>query len=368
MPLENLVVVSGSENSDFDFEEPKERDIRFYLNIWNSSKPNKPNTVAVPYRGGYRAGDGLNDVRLEGRYLFVADNEGILCYDINNLLQGYTELGGVHEVSALLCKTSKYLISGAMKWVQIRRLDKISKQLKNSDFSNGQVEMPFDELAYDSEGDTFLSMMGFGSEGQEKIILNTASDKSYLIDPESRKVEQMKVIDGLFPNTFQRRSKYHFIKNGDNSYLIFTEYSKEDQSHDIRVYSLSLATSSPSIKEIRSFENEEIISMLLPPNEEMKILWKNRMQSYLETMDPISFAEGKEKRIQQRGLKKSYHLGDRLQEVDGQLLIVRHEEDEIVDAVTEESIKFTGAVNDLAIPEISSIWENPQFLYVAKVS
>ena len=54
--------------SDFDFEEPKERDIRFYLNIWNSSKPNKPNTVAVPYRGGYRAGDGLNDVRLEGRY------------------------------------------------------------------------------------------------------------------------------------------------------------------------------------------------------------------------------------------------------------------------------------------------------------
>lgn len=64
-------------------------------------------------------------------------------------------------------------------------------------------------------------------------------------------------------------------------------------------------------------------------------------------------------------MSRNYNLGDRLQEVGGQLLIVRRLENKIVDAETEESVMLTGARNDVPIPEISSTWEVPQYLYVA---
>lgn len=47
--------------------------------------------------------------------------------------------------------------------------------------------------------------------------------------------------------------------------------------------------------------------------------------------------------------------------------MVRYLENEIVDAATEESIRLTGAENDVPIPEISSTWKVPQFLYVAQL-
>ncbi len=106
--------------------------------------------------------------------------------------------------------------------------------------------------------------------------------------------------------------------------------------------------------------DKQILSMKKTSDDYLQLLTNHGGKSLLELVNPLT-REIKES----RELKRKYDLGDRLHQVEDQLVIVRHLEDEIVDAETEDYIKLSGAENNVPIPEISSTWEYPQYLYVA---
>ena len=183
-----------------------------------------------------------------------------------------------------------------------------------------------------------------------------------MLDPNSGRIEQiMTMTPQHYPYTFQRREQYHFIPASPSKYLVFTESTSDDQNPN-RVYSLSIR-GPPTVKELEPLElrGRQILSML-PPNENLLTLLTNHDDhSYVETLDTTT-----RKIHDSRPLSRRYDLGDRLHQVGGDLLIVRHLQNEIVDAESEAYIKLTGAVNDVPIPEISSTWDVPQYFYVTR--
>lgn len=204
----------------------------------------------------------------------------------------------------------------------------------------------------------------FGQPGNEKIFANTADDKSTIIDLNSQKIDFVEDLTGsIFPETFQRRAKYHFVQKDINKYLIYTEFGREDKIPN-RVYTL-FTNPKPSIKEENPLEypNKQILSINAHSNSNLELLVNSKGKSYYEILDPI-----KRKIIDSQKLNRKYEFGDRLQRVGDQLIIIRHLEDEIIDLETEISIKLIGAENNIAIPEISSTWEYPQYLYIGLIN
>lgn len=359
--ISKLVAIGVQLHPDFEFSPSKVRATRYYLNIWDTGDPNLPTQVPVPYRGGYIGG--FNDLLTPQNYVFLADGEGILCHDLSHPSKGHVELKGVDEVSDQFCKTSKHLISGLHHVLQVRSLDDILSHLEKAQPSDKIIDVPYQELEYRSmdEGDTILSMLPFGPKYTDKIILNTADDKTFLFDPNSLEAQAVLDHTGLdFPHRFQRREKYHFIQTDLGEYLVVTE-STSDKQHPNRVYSINIR-GPPSIKELEALElhDKQILSMNRTSEYYLQLLIKYRDKTFLQLLHPFT------REIQDsRELKRKYDLGDRLHQVGDQLLIVRHLKDQIVDAESEEYIKLSGAENNVAIPEISSTWEYPQYLCVA---
>ena len=101
----------------------------------------------------------------------------------------------------------------------------------------------------------------------------------------------------------------------------------------------------------------------LSENDQLTLLANHGDMSYIEILNPFQ-----REITEARPLEQKYDLGDRLHQVENDLIIVRSLKNEIVDVATEDSIRLTGAENDIPIPEISSTWKVPQFLYVAPLS
>ena len=358
--LDNLLIVGVRVIPDAQLVGFQEGMIRYYLNIWNLHNPDQPHAIPVPYRGGYIGG--FNDLTALDRYLLVADGEGILPYDLADPSRGYSELRGVDELSCLIAKTPNYLVSCLDNLIQLRSLHDIIHSLGKSSFNNEQVDVPIRETQHQGEGDTALSMIAIPNTQHELVLLNNAVDKTYLINPVT--LETMTVqfkSKQEFPYTFQRREQYHFIPAESSKHLIFTE-STSDDKHPNRVYSFDIR-GPPTITELEPLELEgrQIISMLPSNKDFLTLLTNQHDHSYVETLDPIH-----RQILHSRPLSRQYDLGDRLHQVGGDLLIVRHLKSEIVDAESEQSITLTGAENDVPIPEISSTWEVPQYLYVTR--
>ena len=357
-PLENLIVAGISYDPETNLKQLKQDDNFYSMNIWNSAEPSKPISISIPYRGGYTGG--FNDILAHKDTLYLADGEGILCFDPKDLSKSYVELKGVNEVSDLLCKTSDYLISCLHNIIQIRSIEEISGAVQESETSSRFFDVPFKQFQYGNEGDTILSMPMFGPQGNEKVLLNNTSDESYIFDLTSNRFDPLKILTAqTFDSSFQRRHKYHFLPTDNLKYSIFTE-STNDKLVPNRVYELS-TRNSPELREVDPLvmENKKILSMLPTKENKLQFLTNYKRKSFIEMLDPYS-----REIVDSRPLSGRYELGDRLQEVGNQLLIVRHLRNEIVDAETEGSIKLEGAENNVAIPEISSSWEYPQYLYL----
>jgi len=358
-PLENLLVAGINYDQETNLKQFKQDDKFYSMNIWNSTEPSKPISISIPYRGGYSGG--FNDILAHKNTLYLADGEGILCFDSKDFSKSYVELKGVKEVSDLLCKTSDYLISCLHNIIQIRSLDKISGAVQGAEISSKFLDVPLKQFQYGDEGTTILSMPMFGPKDNEKILLNNAADESYVFDLNSNRFEPLKILtEQTFDSSFQRRHKYHFLPADDLKYSIFTE-STNDKLVPNRVYELSIRNS-PELREVDPLvlDNKKILSILPKRENKLQILANYKSESFIEMLDPYNGEI-----VNSRPLSGQYELGDRLQEVNNHLLIVRHLRNEIVDAETEGSIKLEGADNNVAIPEISSTWEIPQYMYVA---
>ena len=357
-PLENLLLAGINYDQETNLKQLKQDDNFYSMNIWNSTEPSKPISISIPYRGGYTGG--FNDLLIHKEILYVADGEGILCFDPKGLSKSYVELRGVNEVSDKLCKVSDYLISCLHNIIQIRSLEKISAAVQEAETSSKFLDVPFKHFQYGDKGDTILSMPVFGKGESEKILLNNASDESYIFDLKSFRFEPLKILtEQTFDSSFQRRHKYHFFPADNLKYLIFTE-STNNELVPNRVYNLSIRNSS-ELKEVDPLvlDNKKILSMLPTRENKLQILVNYKSNSFIEMLEPYN-----REIVDSRPLLGRYELGDRLQEVDNHLIIVRHLRNEIVDAESEDSIKFEGAENNVAIPEISSTWDVPQYLYV----
>jgi len=360
--LDNLLIIGIRDNPEIEFDETEAGMPHYYLNLWKSDRPSEPLISPVPYRGGYIGG--FNDVTAIDQYLLVADGEGILAYDLANPFKGYTEFTGVGEVSEMMCRTSNYLVSCLDNLIQILSLNDIVKALQKSCFSDQPIDIPFKEIHHSGEGDTALSMVSVENNSNEIVLLNNANDETHLIDPVKGQTHRVRFLtEQQFPYTFQRQDQYHPIKVGDKEYTIFTESTSNDM-HPNRIYSLDIR-GPPTIKELEplELENRQILSMVPTLYNQLTLLTDHNGRNYIESFEP-----NRRKILNSRPLNRRYELGDRLQQVDNDLLIVDHLKNEIVDVATEDSIHLTGAENDVPIPEISSTWEVPQYLYVTKLT
>ena len=357
--LDNLLIIGIRDNSEIDPDGAEKGMTHYYANIWSSRCPSVSTVVPVPYRGGYIGG--FNHITALDRYLIIADGEGILAYDLSDPSKGYAELTEAHEVSEHMCKTSNYLASCLDNLIHVRSLDRIIAPLKQSNFSNTQIDIPFRQIQHMDKGDTALSMIPIPNTHDELVLLNNADDRTYMINPKT--LESMAVqiqSKQQFPHTFQRREQYHFLRTDESQHLIFTE-STSDDKHPNRVYSFDIR-GPPTITELEPLElpGRQILSMLPSKKDRLTLLINYSDHSHLETLDPSN-----RRILNSKPLSRRYDLGDRLQQVGDDLLIVRHLENKIVDAKSEQSITLTGAENDVPIPEISSTWSVPQYLFVA---
>ena len=248
-------------------------------------------------------------------------------------------------------------------------MDDIDTALKDSNFSGEQMDIPYREFQHDGEGDNPLSLLALPFSPQNYALLNNAADKSHLIDPrtgQSQLVEFSTKQD--FPYTFQRQQIYHFLLEELSRYTVFTESTfhqfSEESEHQYpnRVYSFDIR-GPPTITELDPLvlEGRQILSIVPTQDYQLTLLTDHNSRSYIETFEPH-----RREILNARELRGRYELGDRLQQIDNDLLIVRHLRNEIVDAATEDSLRLTGAENDIPIPEISSTWNVPQYLYVTK--
>lgn len=358
--LDNLLIVGIRGNSETEFGDLQEGKPHYYLNIWRSRQPYEPQIIPVPFRGGYFGG--FTHLAQVDQYLLVADGEGILAYDLTDLSKGYAEFGGVDEVSSLICKTSNYLVSCLDNLIQIRSLDDMAAHLQRTGFANQQLDIPFRQTQHQGEGDTALSIVPIVDSQQDFALLNNAGYESYLIEPNLGSVQKVEAPSKEgFPYTFQRREQFHLIPTEPSKYLVFTEATSGEQRPN-RVYSFDIR-GPPTIAEAEPLEldGKQIVSMLPSNNDHLTILTNYSDLSHLETLDPSS-----RRILNSKHLSRKYDLGDRLQNVGDDLLIVRHLQNEIVDAESEAYIKLTGAENDVPIPEISSTWDVPQYFYVTR--
>ncbi len=356
--LENLVIVGVRDNPEKDLVDTEAEMARFYLNVWKSERPEEPVVLPVPYRGGLFGG--FNDLITLSHYLLLADAEGIMVYDLNDLSQGYKELNGVKGVSEQLCNTSNYLISNLQNNVQIRSWNNIIASIKRSKPTDEFIEIPYREIQIDDEGSTTLSTIPVRNSDIEFTIMNNNDEKTYLIEPKScysRQVELRSKVE--FPYTFQRREQYHVVPTGSSNYLIFTEATSDEQ-YPNRVYSLNIGDI-PTITELEPLEceNRRILSMVPSDSNGLILLSNYQGRSFLEVLDPQRRIIVKSKR-----LANHYAYGNRLYQADGKLLIIDYLKNKISDTQSEDFIQLLGADFDTPIPRISSIWENPQYLYI----
>ena len=335
----------------------------YNVNIWYANNPDKPNIVPIKYRGGYIGG--FNDCLIDNNHLFIADGERILHKNINNLAQSLYELENVDEVSDMICKTNDYLISSLKgAYFQIRSLKEIYGSFGPTDKHTVTINVPFKTFKFDPDlGNTLLSFFTIEIKNQNLVLMNNADDKSYLFNPDTGSLSLVKdITNGKFLNTFQRREKYHIFQNNQSELLFYTE-SLSDTEYQNRVYSLS-TRDPPILKELEPLEipDKKLLSMHALKNSQLEMLVNYNDTSLIEIYDQNN------NMINSQPLKRHYEYGDRLQRVEDQLLIVRHMRNEIVEVKSENSVKLVGAENNVAIPEISSIWEYPQYLYVAKIN
>lgn len=358
-PLDNLLIYGVSNNFEFDPGVDEEGTIRYSINQWESNKPKNPSIIPIPYRGSRFST--FNDLITQKDILLVGDGTGILSFKTADISSGYLALAAVREVSDYLQSTTNYLASCWHHVIQLRASKDIAQYLKDIDNHKGVVDIPFKQFQHGDEGDTILSMPVFGKGDNEKILLNNASDESYIFDLKSFEFEPLNILTGqTFDSSFQRRHKYHFLPQDDLKYSIFTE-STNDKLVPNRVYELSIHNS-PELREVDPLvlENKKILSMLPTKENKLQFLTNYKSKSFIEMLNPYN-----KEIVDSRPLSGRYELGDRLQKVDNHLLIVRHLHNEIVDAETEDSIILEGADVNVAIPEISSTWEMPQYMYVA---
>ena len=361
-PLDNLLIYGVSNNFEFDPGVDEKGTIRYSINQWESNKPKNPSIIPIPYRGSRFST--FNDLITRENILLVGDGSGILSFKTADISSGYSTLASVREVSDYLQGTTDYLVSCWHHVIQLRAFKDITNYLENIDISNGSLDVPLKQYEHEGEGDTILSMPMFGSQGNEKILLNNAADESYVFDLNSFTFEPLKILtEQTFDSSFQRRHKYHFLPTDNLKYSIFTE-STNDKLVPNRVYELSIHNS-PELREVDPLvlDNKKILSILPKRENKLQILTNYKSKSLIEMLDPYNGEI-----VDSRPLSGRYELGDRLQKVNNHLLIVRHLRNEIVDAGTEDSIKLEGAENNVAIPEISSSWEYPQYMYVASAN
>lgn len=274
----------------------------------------------------------------------------------------------MNEVSSGICATSKYLVSSLNNELyQVRSLcDTELGFIENASSSEKKQRIPFAEIKFGMEyNDTILSMLPINTSSGEKVLTNTAADKSFLFDPENMSLEQVVNNTGSkFPCTFQRRDKYHFIPDGKDNFIVYTECLKKDEPIPNRVYNLK-TRGPPIISELEelSLRNREILSMEVDDSNNLGLLINSERRTYLKKIDPVSRNE-----VYSKPLRKKYKKGDRLHKMGLDTLIVRHLRKEIVDVDSEETIKLFGVENNVAIPEISSTWDYPQYLYVNRMS
>jgi len=346
-----------------------EEGIHYYsLNLWLSNQPDDPINIITPYRGGYIGG--FNDATVLNRNLLIADGEGILAYDLAEPSKGYAEFNSVREVSDAICATPNQIVSCLHNMIQVREKNEVVEILKGAEFLNRQVDIPYRQLQYPGEGDTVLDMLPIVRDDHEAILLNNAENRSYLIPLDGNQPQEVALrTDKAFSDAFQRQQQYHFMSMQPSLYTVFTESTfrasnmpSSDDQYPNRVYSLDIR-GPPIVEELEPlhFKGRQILSMLPTQNDRLTLLTKYDGRSHLEILDPFQ-----REILNSRHLSRKYELGDRLQKVDEDLLIVRHLKNEIVDASTEDYIHLTGAENDVPIPEISSTWNVPQYLYVSK--
>ncbi|MCH7574807.1 MAG: hypothetical protein IIA59_06750 [Candidatus Marinimicrobia bacterium] len=360
--LDNLLILGVRDAPDTESSDLAIGMTHYSLNIWSSTRLHDPTVVSVPYRGDYTGG--FSHLTILHTYLFIADGEGIITYDLTDPSRGFVELRGVDEVSCLMAETPNYVVSCLSNLIQVRSLDHILQALHRSPFNSEQVDIPYRQFQHEGEGDTVLSMIPIVTDADEFVLLNDADDNTYLIEPELGQTERVDVrLDSEFPYAFQRQEQYHPIHQDKSKYLIFTESTSDGQEPN-RVYSMDIR-GPPIIEELEPlhFKGRQILSMLPAQKDRLTLLTNYDGKSHLEVLDPFQ-----REIIKSRPLERAYDLGDRLQNVDDDLLIVRHLKNEIVDAESEQSITLTGAENDVAIPEISSTWKVPQYLYVARLT
>ena len=345
--IDDLIAISIRKESVEPIEALKSGMPHYTIVLWHGSSSNAPLEIEVPYRGGVQSG--FNDLLTYSEYLFIADAEGVIAYDLTRLATEYAALKWVGEISQRIISTSDSLITSWDRLVQGRSLIDLVNGLDASKFEGEEIVVPYRELDIE--------------DGPENILLNNSGDRSHLISSlatNSKRVEFTSKQE--FPYTFQRREQFHILPYQPSQYSIFTESTSDDR-HPNRVYSLDIR-GPPTITEHEPLhlKDRQILSMIPTPENQLTILTNREGSSYVETLEPH-----RREILASRPLGGTYELGDRLQQIENDLLIVRHLHNEIVDVATEASIHLTGAENDIPIPEISSMWNVPQYLYVTKI-
>ncbi|MCH8836270.1 MAG: hypothetical protein IIA60_00550, partial [Candidatus Marinimicrobia bacterium] len=269
--LDNLLIVGVQSGPGMEFMSLKKDVSRYSLNIWSTNQPAAPLVIPIPCRGdGYRGG--FNHITAQDHYLFAANGEGILTIDLTYPNRGYVEFTGVNEISEYLCNTSGYLISCLDNLIQVRSLDDITTALEGSNFGGMQINIPYHQLQHEGEGDTILALFPIPGLGEEYALLNNATDKSYLIDPQQGQCQPVRFSSKQqLPYTFQRREQFHFITTEPSKHLVFTESTSDDQQQN-RVYSLDIR-GPPTITELEPLDlnGRQILSMLPSENDQLTL-------------------------------------------------------------------------------------------------
>jgi len=244
--LESYVIVGVRRNPDIESIDLVKGITHYSLNLWRALQPGEPQVIPVLYRGGYRGG--FSAVTAIDNYLLVADGTGILAYDLGAPSKGYIEFSGVNEVSDAICKTPNYIVSCLHNLIQVRTRKDILEYLKDSEFSDRQMDIPYRLFQHEGEGNTNLTLIPLVDDSKEMILLNNAEDNSYLIEPRSGHTRKVEVLsESGFPHTFQRQQQYHLISEGQSQYTVFTESTfrgsikpSPSDRHPNRVYSLDI--------------------------------------------------------------------------------------------------------------------------------
>lgn len=190
--LDSLIIASSNYRThDPPFEEGE---IFHQLYVWNSSQPNNPKRIDVPYKGGCHFG--FNDLKIANDKLIVANSARLLVYDLNNLDKPPNEIKNADECTNMLYITGNKLINVWQDVIQIRDLNKLDL-IENASLIHAWASqektygsVKFEKGDESAEGNTF-SMFPLLINGKGYVGLNRGS--SYLIDPENYVLKKISI-------------------------------------------------------------------------------------------------------------------------------------------------------------------------------